>query len=613
MPPVTTPSPCSSRLGALAAAALVFLPPGAARAERRTAPSPAIPPPVQPLAVKVQRGEPGEILLRTYGRKNETLQYLIRTPPEHGRLTEPRAVERDISAVTYTPPADLAVVRDRFSYAAQNGAGVSAAAEVVITIVDAAPLLDLPVSLEFPAVLAGATVARSLEITNRGGGLAEGRVSVEAPWKIDGSANYRLGAGTRAVIRLVFAPVEPGTFDRLVRFSSQPDSGVAVHGEARAALRATPATVLLLHPAGDPGRVGEFALTNQTDVERRVTLTASARLQAAPEITVPAQGTARVTVQMAGSDVAALDGEVRAEAPGITVRVPVRAAAVGPIVRAAGAGVVFGRVPATTPAVAGLGLENIGGTVAAATLAVAAPFAVEPASVQLLPGEKKTVAIRVQPAAPGKYRAGLTVKTAQQILEIPVEAEWTAPSSPDAPQLAAAAPDPAFIRTAAPEPSAPPDAAAANPPPPGFVPGNQRLAEGVKVTGLTPAGFTLEWPVAMSEATQFRLERLQIATGPGGEVLQRWEELPGTAIRRADDRYLAVVQGLQPATVYNLRVMPVGPDPETTLPLFTQNLATPPAGPGLRRKVTPLRVLLFVAALCVALIVRQRLAGNRRS
>ncbi len=607
MPPVKKSLPWPVRLGALAAAAaLAFLPP-MTLAQRRKEPPPEIPPPVQPLAVKVQRGEACEIVLRTYGRKNEPLKYLIRTPPEHGRLTAPRMVERDLSAVTYTPPADLPIGRDRFFYAVQNGAGVSAPAEVVITIVDAPPVLELPAGLDFPPILAGATLTKPLEITNRGGGLAEGRVSVEAPWKIDGSANYHLGPGARAVFRLVFAPAEVGRFDRLVRFSSQPESGVSVHGEARAALTATPANVVLQHPAGDPARTGDFELANHTGAELRVTLSATARLVVPPEIVVPSQGTAKVAVQTAGSDVAALDGEVRAEGAGLTIRVPVRAAPVGAIVRVTGERVAFGRVEATTAAGASVELENIGGTVAAATLEIAPPFLVDPAPLTLSPGEKKAVAIRTQPAAAGKYRTGLIVKAGRQKLEIPVEAELAGPTS-----AAAAAPAPSPRSDPTPPPADPAVQPAASPVEAERLLPMRRVAEGVKITDETATGATFSWPEKMSAAAQFRVEMLEASKGADGKLQMQWKELPGVTFRREGGSQSAVLSGLRPATVHPLRVVPLGADAEPGPPIFSCFLTTRERA-SFWPKVTLLRGLLAALALCAAFIVRQRLAAKRRA
>ena len=575
-----------------------------ARAERKKEPLPEAPPPAQPLAVKVSRGEPFDIPLRIYGQKNEPLKYVIRTPPVHGRLTEPRVVGREISAVTYTPPADLAITRDQFSYAVQNRAGVSAAVDVVITIVDLPPRLALPGALDFSSVLAGAVAAQPLEISNSGGGIAEGRAEVAAPWKIDGPVGYRLGAGAHAVFRVVFAPEQAGTFENAVRFSSQPETSVPVRGAARAALAVQPAQVVLQHAAGDPVRTGSFEITNQADAARRVTLSGGGRLQIPADLAVPAHGTVRVPVQTAAGDVAALEGEVRVEAPGLTLRVPVRAAPVAAIVRAGRELVAFGRVDATQAAGASLELENIGGTTAGVSLAIAPPFVLEQATATLSPGEKKTLALRTQPAAAGKYRARLTVQADRQQLEIPVEAELVAASAP--------APNPVPVGPSSSEPAPQLPAPEETPVVPGQFPGELRVAIGVKLTDVRATGATLEWPAAMSEATQFRVERRGLVADESGGVKFRWDELPGVTFRREGDRHVALLRGLQPATVYALRVVPLGPDPEASQPLFLQNFTTPQAGPGLWSKVTPLRVLLAVLVLCAALLLRQRRAERRR-
>ena len=249
--------------------------PPVACAERIKEPPPAIPPPAQPLSVKVARGESVAILLRIYGRKNQALRYLIRTPPQHGKLTAPRAVELEVSSVTYTPPADLSIVRDRFAYAVQNSAGVSAAADVLITIVDVPAEIGVPEVLNFPMLLVGGTSTQTLEINNRGGGLAEGRVTVDEPWRIDGPANYRIAGGERAVLKVVFAPKEPGIFDTVMRFSSQPGTTLPIHGEARGALTASPAKVRNSRVSSRSRRCVPRAAPTSSPVSPRATMGSS--------------------------------------------------------------------------------------------------------------------------------------------------------------------------------------------------------------------------------------------------------------------------------------------------------------------------------------------------
>ena len=593
-----------------AGALLGALPP--ARSDAKKDPLPEAPPPALPLAVKVARGETAEIALRIYGRKNEALKYLIRTPPQAGKLTEPKVVEREVSRVTYTPPTDLAVTRDRFTYAVQNGAGVSAAVEVVITITDRPAELALPGALDFAPMLAGAAVAKTFEIRNRGGGLAEGLAEVEAPWKIEGAGKYRLAAGGRAVFKIIFAPEKGGAFESAVRFSSQPESGVRVRGEALEAIAAVPARIILQNAAGDAVRAGTFELTNQTGEEQRVTLSGGARLQVPAELTVPAQGRVSVPVQTAAADVAALEGEVRAEAAGLTVRVAVRAARVGPLVRAVSGPVLFGRVDAARAASVSFELENFGGAEASVSWEIGAPFAVEPASLVLAAGQKKTLAVRTQPAAAGKYRAWMTAKTGEQKLEIPVEAELFAKAGmAAAPRVAARA---AAGRSAADEP----ETAADEPPatlalPPDVAELRVELIrpDGVVLTRLKPTGVTIEWLVALDEAAErFRFESRRVVVDAAGEMKVVWNELPKVAVHRAGTKQEAEISGLQPGVAYGVRVLPLGPSGKVGLPLFTQFFVTP-EGEKLGAKFTLLRGLFVVLAACAGFILRQRWLARR--
>ena len=602
-----------------AAGALVGAPP-LAGAERKKEPLPEAPPPAQPLAVKVPRGETAEIALRIYGRKNEPLKYLIRTPPKSGKLTEPKVVEREVSTVTYTPPADLAITRDRFSYAVQNGAGVSAAVDVVITIVDLPPQLALPGALDFAPMLAGATAAKTLEIGNRGGGLAEGQAEVEAPWKIEGSPKYRLAAGARAVFKIVFAPEKGGVFESAVRFTSQPETSVRVRGEALEAIAATPARLVLQNAAGDAVRAGAFELTNQTGEESRVTLNGGARLQVPAELTVPAHGKVSVPVQTAAGDVTALEGEVRVDAAGLTVRVLVRAARVGPLVRAVGGPVAFGRVDAGRAASASFELENFGGAEANVNWEIGAPFVMEQAAVVLAPGEKKTLVLRTPPAAAaGKYRAWLTAKVGEQKLEIPVEAELLAKAVPAAALRPRVAVNRAAAESPRDQPTTAPEAAAEEPPAAVELPrvvADLRVElfrpEGAGLTRLTPTGATIEWPVALDAAARFRFESRRVVADSAGEMKVLWEEIPKAAVRREGGKNVAALSGLEPATAYGVRVVPLGSAGEAGPPLFTQFFVTP-EGVNLRSKFTLLRVLFVFFAGCVGFILRQRWMARRRA
>src|SRR5258707_14155085 len=85
----------------------------------------APPQPVQ-LNLKVRREGKTEIPLSINGQANEPLKFLIRTPPTQGKLADPKQTGRETATAVYEPPADLGITTDRFLYAVQSNAGVSA-------------------------------------------------------------------------------------------------------------------------------------------------------------------------------------------------------------------------------------------------------------------------------------------------------------------------------------------------------------------------------------------------------------------------------------------------------------------------------------------------------
>jgi hypothetical protein len=349
--------------------------------------------------------------------------------------------------VTYEPPADLAVTRDRFTYAAGSAVGVSAAADVVIQIVDDPPELIVPDIVEFPAVLAGETAAKELEIFNQGGGLVEGEVQVDAPWRVEGPAAYRLGAKERKIFTIVFAPIAPGSFRTEARYTSRRDRTTALRAECLAVVALEPATLELRHAPGDPVRRATLQLANRTDQERTLSITAGDRLKVPSSATLPARGKATIPVEMAANDTGALREELRLDGVGSPIRVPVMARPAGPIVRSATREIGFGKVAPGRSAQVALDLENIGGAEGFWKVEAPAPFVAEPAEVSLRPGEKKPVALTLRAPEPGRYRGWARVAGESQALEILVEAE--VPTSVPAARQQSAAARPKIQRIAA--------------------------------------------------------------------------------------------------------------------------------------------------------------------
>ncbi len=551
---------------------------GAQRAQPAVGVAPPLP---VPLAVKVRREGRTEIPLRIYGRAGEPLKYLIRTPPEHGKLSEPRPTEREAAVVVYEPPADLAITGDRFFYAAQSALGVSASVEIKISITDRPPQLGIVDTIEFSTTRAGQAQSRTLEISNKGGLVATGEVIVDAPWRIEGRSDYRLRAGEAAVFKVVFAPTAGGSFEGVARYTSDPEHSTTLRGAAETAITATPAQVILRQEPGDAVRTGAFELANQTDEPRTLSLKSDARLLLPPQVTVPPRGKIAVPIQTAAGDTRALATEIRLEAPDFTLTVPVKALAPGAFVRVAPPALNFGPVPAGRAAGAGFELENLGGTSGEVTWEIGAPFRLAQKSVLLTPGEKRRFTVELESKIPGKLRAWVQFKAGAQSFELPVEAEVQAAARP--PGSVTAGPGRTAARiadqyvAAATAPSAPDDPAAPFTP---AVPvewfGDRKLPPGVKITNLTATSAQLEWPASLSSATSFRLEMRQLRLDPQRKLQVSWLAPEGVPIERRGAQFVATLTGLQPAQPWTVRILPLNAAGEPEARLFAIDFKTPP-------------------------------------
>jgi hypothetical protein len=368
-----------------------------------------------------------DIPLRIYGTRSETLTFLIRSQPEHGRLTEPNHFHPQGAVVTYEPPKDLNINADKFTYAVRSKEGVSAAVDVNIQIIDEEPKLLVPDALEFPALLIGETAERNFQITNRGGGIALGEIKVDPPYSVVGSPRYELGADEQAVFTILFAPTKGGDFRNEVRFSSQIDRTMLVTGIGRAPLAVTPERLELRRADQAPARMGVFQLTNNTAEPLELTLTASDRLTLPRQLTLATGEQKVVPVQMNAGDVGPFEEEIRIEHAGATILLPIKAAPVSAILRVDPRMVTFGKVSVGRQHRAEIHVENIGGSPVRAVLHVPAPFTVEKNTLTLDAGGREAVGVTLSPALAGAIQAVLQIESSAGRVDVPLQAEAREP------------------------------------------------------------------------------------------------------------------------------------------------------------------------------------------
>ena len=171
------------------------------------------PPPVISQTIGMKRGAQLAIPLGIHGTRGELLEFLIRTPPAHGRLSVVKNTALNSATVTYISSAKSTAAEDRFAYAARSSEGVSAAGVITIQFFDpvvAAAKMRAPAELEFAPVFPGQRSTVEMDIANDGGGMLDGEVAVSEPWSIEGLRIFKIGAGKSATFKLVFTPTQPG-------------------------------------------------------------------------------------------------------------------------------------------------------------------------------------------------------------------------------------------------------------------------------------------------------------------------------------------------------------------------------------------------------------------
>ncbi len=536
--------------------------------------APAPPQPVEQ-KVTVKRGGSVDIPLRIYGTRAQTLAWIIRDAPRHGKLSPVRATASETAVVTYRPPADVRIAADRFTFSVRSAEGVSAAVEVTIAITDEAPQISAPVELDFGALLLGATSVKTMDFTNSGGGIAEGTFEVSPPWRIEGARTYKLPAGDRRAAKIVFAPERAGNFESELRFTSQPDRVINLRGIAEAALAMEPAALVLSRDAGQPLRAAAFTLKNNTDQPLDVALTASARLVLKKSLHLEPHAAAPVAVQAAETDATAVRETIVCTAGTLTAKVRVTADPLPALIRAQPDIIAFRKASI----VEHLALQNFGGMESKVTLSIEPPFSVKDASFTLPAGAAKEVEIALATRPAGTIQTALKVSFDGQQFEIPVEAHGAiAEPTAASPRRASA---PIKIKRE-PEPSEPSEPVA-----------SEDFTLPAIIDATTGNSATLHWKNEAPAGTTLRCLERALSLDAEGELVVTFQDYLACKFTPRDGQIFATIEKLEPGKMYYFRIdaaVADGASPVAFAEFFT------PAPPA-RKSPISLSLALFIAAI----------------
>ncbi len=243
------------------------------------------PPQADAVNARVRRGGEVAIELRAHYGGAGTVVFGIVNPPRHGKLSRLQTGGGNHATITYAHVGSHPETTDEFSYVVQAGGRTSSPAEVRIEVEDLPAQLQTSNELDFGEVMAGEKALRELPITNAGGGMLQGKITVSSPWRI-APADYRLAAGQTATVRVAFQPNEAKSFVGQITLTDVAGNSttVALRGTANPALRVSPSPLLF----GAEPRRETISLTNLTAAAVKLSFETSPNLEPIAELALAA-------------------------------------------------------------------------------------------------------------------------------------------------------------------------------------------------------------------------------------------------------------------------------------------------------------------------------------
>lgn len=529
--------------------------------------------------VTIFRGRSVEIPLRAIGRAPSQLKFLIRTPPKYGRLGEIRFTGRKTAVVTYSHDEKATAAYDSFTYAVQAvDTAVSAAGTVHIAISEEPPALSVVHTLDFGQLWVGETREEEITVLNTGGGSLAGRMIVSEPWRILGSAEYRLARKEQKRVRVLFAPADAGEFAARLLFSHDTRSSVTLSGAAEAPLEFAPADELLLSPeAGKTTRAGSLSIRNRTPAERAVEISVPDTIEAPEEIVVPANGETTVELRTKPGFLAALEDRVDLQSDRYQRSVPLRVLAMPPVLRAEPESLDFGTVPLKFPTRKTLTVVNDGGSLARMRLETPPEVLLipDPNATVLAPGEKRMFEVELEVSGTGTFRKNINVATeGASALTIPLSAVGIAGE-----------PQPKSTLPAQTHPSVKRDLPSSLPPrilveeiPAGTLSNIPPVTEFQTVV-ISPSSLEIKWKKPAPNAVTTLIEYRSIEPGINGPAKLIWHKWQGAAVREESGNVVALFGNLPLGRTWYIRFTSLDETGRRSRPSPTLLLATPPAPP----------------------------------
>jgi len=557
--------------------------------EKEAIPSP--PPFAKTGNVSALLGRPQEIPLQVGGRIVEPMVFLIRKPPQLGKLGEIRRTGRNTAVVSYTPDPDAGPGVDSFSFAAKSvDSPVSAPATINIQLVEEPPRVEFPEALDFGAVFVGDTAEKIVPIRNTGGGTAFWQINPPAPWSTKNSGIYRVPGGRESLLHLSFTPTDERDFQTRIQMTPDPKSTLLLTGSGIIPV-SWDRDGLVFSPEKRTGNSAGIVFTNKTDKDRKVTFTWPGFLRGPVEILLPARAKVTLPVGLSAPPDFQFEGEVEVRSENYAGRIPVRVfPAPAKLTASPEHSLQLGELRKDTPLKGRFLVKNVGGT--DAPLAIDAPSQLQitpdPRNLILEPNQEQAFDVQLARFPSDTFREKIRITSPGiEATELTIEASAPKPSKPSLPVEN-------FLRIPASSPESP-----SLP-----VPEKGSAVEKATLVSSLPHEIVIAWKLPTPETSQFVIERRLISAGPDGGVLIKWKAWQGTRITIADGSATARFERLPANTFWTIRIVPLGKDGKPGNPSPAFQIATQP----IRQWIIPawFWILLLAGIVCAFFLAFRR-------
>ena len=575
--------------------------------------------------IEVVRGQAIQVVLETDAKSPHAKVEFVVDLPVHGDMPsllpaiDPRTPTK--AYITYQSDPNSKIGVDEFTWKARylendNRGEYSAPGRVSIRILEPAPRLEMSNQVYFGHTVIGAETIKELYIKNIGNAPFRQQLKLEAPWRVVKPENPELvlNPGDQTKLEIGFRPEKQGSTTFSWQLQEGPDGAAVLTGSGLLPFRPDETTVELEYQSESRDRIGELHLYGLSPGTVSVDIDTDSRLRQGSEtVAIPSGGKEGFTFHLPPEDGKAYEGYITLKSGPFSTRVKVIAAAAPAFIEVQMpdnvTSVDFGEV------VPGIALKhpfrvtNLGGSDAILNILLPPPFELlSPDSSNVLrPGRSRDYTVLFSTKEGSRsavHRTELAIRSGTQRLNYQVNAVVKAPEI--TPQVNSSARprntslpslgNATAVRNPLPSLPRPPPAPIADEDDPrrtplGFITEDLEQRQYSNRVQPVPAFDLVEqrrrslkigWPLPASTQRQFvvdmRQTRYNEETHAIDSVWTPWANTEFT-IEKGDDgpeseHVVAEVRGLEPNTIYEMRVVSITEDGRYAPPSETLGIIT---------------------------------------